>query len=471
MLKVNIIGHDYKYELFQILNLFYDKNEFEFTNDESEIQSIFIENTAKFKFDDLVVEDEIEVLDAKNIKNALKRTALMALSRKLNKNIPWGILVGIRPTKIVHENLKIGKKYEDVKKLLTEYYLLSNEKAELTIEVAKNEAKLLSKPERAVSLYVGIPFCPTRCIYCSFASNAVYGNENLLEMYVEALIKEIDSILLYLTTNNIKIDTIYFGGGTPSSLNLKQMDKVLNKISSYVNLSEIREFTYEAGRPDSIDEDKLKLLKKYKVSRISINPQSMNQCTLEKIGRRHTVEDVKEKFKLARELGFNNINMDIIIGLPDEDLNSIKITMEEIKKLSPESVTIHTMAVKRASVLNEMEYKNKTENIVEMYEYAVSVCKEMNMIPYYMYRQKNMVSPLENVGYSKKDYECIYNIQMIAENISIVSLGADAITKIVFEEENRIERYPNVKDVREYINRIDEMISKKIEAISQLYHC
>lgn len=468
MLKINLIGHDYKYELFQILNLFFDKNQIQFTKDESDIQSILKGNIATFKFGDLVVIDEIDILETKNIKNALKRTALMALSRKLNKNIPWGILVGIRPTKIVHENIKLGKRYEDIKKILTEYYLLSDDKADLTIEVAKNEAKLLNKPDKAVSLYVGVPFCPTRCIYCSFASNAVFGNEKLLQSYVDALIKEMDAVLAYLSNNDIKIDTVYFGGGTPSALNLNQMDKVLNNLTSYVNLNEVREFTYEAGRPDSIDQNKLSLLKKYNVSRISINPQSMNQCTLDKIGRRHTVDDVKDKFKLARELGFNNINMDIIVGLPDEDLDSIKITMDEIKKLSPESVTIHTMAVKRASVLNELEYKNKTENVVEMYDYAVNACKEMNMIPYYMYRQKNMVSPLENVGYSKDGYECIYNIQMIAENISIVSLGADAITKIIFEEENRIERYPNVKDVKEYINRIDEMISRKIEALREI---
>lgn len=247
------------------------------------------------------------------------------------------------------------------------------------------------------------------------------------------------------------------------------MDKVLNKLSSFVDLKSVREFTFEAGRPDSIDEIKLNLLKKYNVTRISINPQSMNQTTLDKIGRRHTTLDVKEKFNLARKLGFDNINMDIIVGLPEEDLNSIKFTMDEIKSLSPDSITIHTMAVKRASVLNEIEYKNKTENVVAMYEYATNVCREMGMIPYYMYRQKNMVSPLENVGYSKLGNECIYNIQMIAENISIVSLGADAITKIVYEDENRIERFANVKDVREYINRIDEMIERKIQTIDTMF--
>lgn len=215
MVRVNLVGHEYQYEVFQILNLFYDKNEFEFSNDNFDMQSILEENKAIFKIGDLVIEDEIKILDKKHIKNALKRTTLIALSKHLNKNIPWGILVGIRPTKIVHEQLKLGKTYKDIKDILVDYYLLSNEKADLTIEVAKNEARFLNKDSNWVSLYVGIPFCPTRCIYCSFASNSVYGNEKLLDIYVDALLKEMESILGYLINKNIKVDTVYFGGEHP----------------------------------------------------------------------------------------------------------------------------------------------------------------------------------------------------------------------------------------------------------------
>ncbi|MCX7695161.1 MAG: coproporphyrinogen dehydrogenase HemZ [Caloramator sp.] len=469
MARVGLIGHDFRYEVFQILNLFYEKEEIQFSKDNYDIESILNEEQVLFKIGEITEKEYVDKNDIKSIKNSLKRTALKALSKYFNKNIPWGILVGIRPTKIVHELKKRGDSLAEIKKHLIDYYLLNEDKANLTIEVAENESKFLSVVQNKVSLYVGIPFCPTRCVYCSFASNSIYSNEKLVETYVDTLLKEFDSILRYLKSHNISIDTLYFGGGTPSSLSAEQIDRLLNRVSSYVNLNSLREFTFEAGRPDSIDENKLKLLKDYGVTRISINPQTMNEETLVKIGRRHSTKDIIDKFNLAREIGFDNINMDIIVGLPDENLGSINKTMEALKKLSPESITIHTMAIKRASILNEIEYKNKTDNIVSMYNYAANCCRDMGMIPYYMYRQKNMVSPLENVGYSKRGKECIYNIQMIAENISIVSLGADAITKIVYNEENRIERVANVKDVREYINRIDEMVQKKIEALDDVF--
>ncbi|SHE83885.1 coproporphyrinogen dehydrogenase HemZ [Caloramator proteoclasticus] len=470
MVRVGLIGHNFRYEVFQILNLFYEKEEIEFCQDGFEIESILDGEQVLFKIGEIIEKENIDGSDIKLIKNSLKRTALKALSRYFDKNIPWGILVGIRPTKIVHELKKRGDSLEEIKKHLMQYYLLNEDKANLTIEVAENEAKFLDKEKKQVSIYVGIPFCPTRCVYCSFASNSIYGNEKLVEAYVDSLLKEFDSILSYLKNNGITVDTLYFGGGTPSSLSLEQIDRLLDRLSNYVNLQQLREFTFEAGRPDSIDKNKLVLLKKYGVTRISINPQTMNEETLIKIGRRHSTKDIIDKFNLAREIGINNINMDIIVGLPDEDLGSINKTMEELKKLSPESITIHTMAIKRASILNEMDYKHRTDNVISMYNYATNCCREMGMIPYYMYRQKNMVSPLENVGYSKRGKECIYNIQMIAENISIISLGADAITKLVYDEENRIERVANVKDVKEYINRIDEMINKKIEAIDDILH-
>ncbi|CDF58324.1 coproporphyrinogen dehydrogenase HemZ [Thermobrachium celere] len=466
MVRVALEGHEYRYEIFQILNLFYEKDEIVFNNDDYNAQSILDDEFAVFKIGNITKKETYDKSDIKSIKNSLKRVTLQALSEYFNKIIPWGILVGIRPTKIVHELKKQGKDLDYIKKHLISYYLLSEDKANLTIEVAENEEKFLSKPNNSISLYVGIPFCPTRCVYCSFASNSIHGNERLADEYVNALLKEFDCILGFINKNKLNIDTIYFGGGTPSSLSKEQIQRILYRLSNYVNINSVREFTFEAGRPDSIDKEKLKILKEFNVTRISINPQTMNEETLIKIGRRHTVKEVIEKFLMARELGFDNINMDVIIGLPDEDINSIKKTMQEITKLSPESITIHTMAIKRASILNEIDYKNKTDNAIEMYNYASQCCRDMGMIPYYMYRQKNMVSPLENVGYSKVGKECIYNIQMIAENISILSLGADAITKIIYEDENRIERYANVKDVREYVNRIDEMIDKKINVLT-----
>ncbi|SKA81354.1 oxygen-independent coproporphyrinogen-3 oxidase [Caloramator quimbayensis] len=476
MIKVKLNGHDYRYELFQIISLFYNKNEIEFTDEleySFESKADLNELLVEFK----IYEDNIMIIsetakityENKSIKNAIKLTALRALKRYTGINIPWGILVGIRPTKIVHECFKENLKDDEILSYLTSVYDLSIEKACLALEVAKNESKFLTYNPKNISLYIDVPFCPTRCIYCSFTSTPVVGNELLIKGYMEAVQKEIKETLRFLTEKGFNIDTIYIGGGTPTALSPLNIEKILEELSKHIDLLRVREFTVEAGRPDSIDEEKLKVIKDYACSRISINPQTMNDDTLKRIGRNHTSKDVIEKYNLARNLGFDNINMDVIIGLLGETKEDVNYTMKKIKTLSPESITIHTMAVKRASVLNERGYKDKNSEIDDMYGIAADSCRSIGMYPYYMYRQKNMVSPLENVGYCKKDKECIYNIQMIAENISIAGIGPDAITKLLYLNENRIERVANVKDIREYINRIDEMIDKKIKGLDTLF--
>lgn len=472
MIKIKIKGHEYRYEVYQILSLFYSKSEIVFSEDEFDIESTL--NT-KLSYVECVIASSgilkrlnVNIGDKKNIKNSIKMTLLKCLEEYTGLTIPWGILVGIRPTKIVHDYFNKGLTEKDIIEHLSNDYSLTNEKCRLAIEVARNEAKFLDKVGRAVSVYVGIPFCPTRCVYCSFTSNPIGKNQDLVNSYLDSLIKEINSVLGYMKSSNYNIDTFYVGGGTPTSLNASQLNKLLTAVSSNISTKDLREVTIEAGRPDSIDMDKLSLIRDFGCSRISINPQTMNDNTLKRIGRNHTSNDIINKYNMARELGFDNINMDIIIGLPGEGREEIIKTMSTLKKLSPDSITIHTMAIKRASILNEKEFKSGNNAVSTMYDIAASEVRSMGMYPYYMYRQKNMVAPLENIGYCRKDKECIYNIQMIAENISIASFGADAITKIVFDEDNRIERQANVKDVREYINRIDEMIDKKIGAISML---
>ena len=472
MIKVKLNGHEYRYEVYQILNLFYSKSEIVFCEFECDIESIF---DTKLSFVECTIASAeissrlpVNTLDKKNIKNSIKMTILKCLEEFTGIAIPWGILVGIRPTKIIHDYFNRGFAEEHIINCLRNDYSLSIEKCNLAIEVAKNESRFLSNDKSSVSVYIGIPFCPTRCVYCSFTSNPIGKNQDLVNPYLNSLIKEINSVFGYLKSNNYNIDTLYIGGGTPTSINSNSLDMLLSSIASNVSIKDLREVTIEAGRPDSIDLDKLSLIKDFGCSRISINPQSMNDETLKRMGRNHTSSDVIAKYNMARELGFDNINMDIIIGLPGEGEGEIVRTMDSLEKLSPDSITIHTMSIKRASILNEMEYKVKNSTANLMYDIASSRVRKMNMYPYYMYRQKNMVVPLENVGYCRSGKESIYNIQMIAENISIVSFGADAITKIVFNEENRIERAANVKDVREYINRIDEMIDNKIEAISML---
>ncbi|MEG0371645.1 MAG: coproporphyrinogen dehydrogenase HemZ, partial [Clostridium sp.] len=369
---------------------------------------------------------------------------------------------------LYHDFLLTGMNTQEIRDTLINNYYLSEDKADLLIEVALAEKPFLSYKDRSVGVYIGIPFCPTRCSYCSFASNPLGGNKHLVDDYLSSLIKEIKHTFSLIKDRGINVDTLYIGGGTPTSLNELQLEKLFKTVSENIKTDDIREYTVEAGRPDSINESKLKLIKKYGGKRISINPQTMNDETLKKIGRIHSAQDIKDSFYLARKLGFDNINMDMIIGLPGENVDHVKKTILEIEQLNPDSITIHTMSIKRASKLNEDNYVNEADKVLDMYNFAASKVKNMGMKPYYMYRQKNMISPLENIGYSHKGKESIYNIQMISESISIIGLGADSVSKPVYPDENRIERIANLKDVHEYIKRIDEVLTRKDKVINMI---
>ena len=477
MLKVKLINHKLRYEVFHIISLFYNKSEFNFieNEDECDLQSGFDSINSKVycrinRFNDkpIFYSEIIAVGDKKQFKSKIKLTLLKCLKELTGKNIPWGILVGIRPTKIVHESLKEGHSRENVIQMLTKDYDMDIDKAELTWEIAGNEAKFIESGKKDISLYLGIPFCPTRCSYCSFTSNSITGRGDLVNNYLDSLLYEAEAMITYLKANEYNIDTVYIGGGTPTSLNLFQLERILDAMDKLINLKTLREFTIEAGRPDSIDKDKLNIIRESGCKRISINPQTMNDETLKSIGRMHTSKDVIHKYYMARELGFDNINMDMIIGLPGEKERQIYNTINVLERLRPDNITVHTMAIKRASILSEQNYEVDHNMVKNMYDIAGKAIRDMDMYPYYMYRQKNMVSPLENIGYCKRDKECIYNIQMISESISIVALGADAVSKIIFRDENRIERAANVQDVREYNARVDEMIASKIKLFETL---
>ncbi|KMT21276.1 coproporphyrinogen dehydrogenase HemZ [Clostridium cylindrosporum] len=472
MIKIALVGHEFRYEAFQIASLFYEKNEFQFVDyDEADYYSIYDENakTCTFKSKDSTLMYE-EIVDdtKKNIKIGLKSSMINALKSITGKEIPWGILIGIRPTKLYHEFVSMGMVDEEIKEVLINKYYLNPDKADLLIEVAKGEKPFLTYEDGSVSVYIGIPFCPTRCVYCSFTSNPIGTNKHLVDDYLSALVKEINYTFSLIKDKGIKVDTLYIGGGTPTSLNEKQLEILLKTVSENIETDRIREYTVEAGRPDSINEEKLKLIKKYGATRISINPQTMSDETLKNIGRTHTSSDIKDKFNIARSLGFDNINMDIIIGLPGETANHVETTISEIKQLNPDSITIHTMAIKRASKLCEDGYSIENSEAKNMYDVAVNGVISMGMKPYYMYRQKNMVSPLENIGYSYRGKESIYNVQMISENISIIGLGADSVSKAIYRDENRLERIANLKDVREYIKRIDEILGNKKKALDMV---
>ncbi len=402
--------------------------------------------------------------DRTESKNRVKRAFYRMLERRTKKSLPWGSLTGIRPTKIALTELDEGWSEDDILTHMKEAYYCSDEKASLTLEVASREKRLLSAFDAAdgYSLYVGIPFCPTTCLYCSFTSFPIAKWESRIGDYFTALFKELDHVAEMMKGR--RLDTVYFGGGTPTSLSAGALDALITKVQQNFDFSSVREFSVEAGRPDSITEEKLKVLRDHKVSRISINPQTMKQATLDLIGRRHTVEDVKEKFALARREGFDNINMDIICGLPEEDLDDVRETLRQIKELSPESLTVHSLAIKRAARLNTMKevYANLTiTNTQEMIDTTADAARSMGMVPYYLYRQKNMAGNFENVGYALPGKECLYNILIMEERQTIVGCGAGTTTKWYFPEEDRIERAENVKNVEIYIDRIDEMTARK----------
>lgn len=417
----------------------------------------------------------------KEIKNVMKQLTYKALSKYIKRTLPWGILTGIRPTKLAmavleQENISEAQEDEDytnekIRRLLQDYYYVSEEKTKLAIDIARREKKILRNIDYndGYSLYVGIPFCPTTCLYCSFTSYPIGMYKEKSDKYVDCLIKEIH--FCSRKFKNKKLNTIYFGGGTPTTLTSGQLNRLLTEIERSFDFSNLLEYTVEAGRPDSITPDKLKVLKNHNITRISVNPQTMKQETLDIIGRRHTVEQVREAFYMAREAGFDNINMDFIVGLPNETIEDVRGTMEEVLKLNPDSITVHSLAIKRAARLNMFKdnYKEMTiENNIEIMRLCSEYAKKLNMKPYYMYRQKNMAGNMENVGYAKEGKAGIYNILIMEEKQTIAALGAGAVTKYVFPEGGRIERVDNVKNVDQYIERIDEMIGRKEKFIDNL---
>lgn len=405
----------------------------------------------------------VDFADRKETKNRLKRALYRLLSEYTGQKLPWGNLTGIRPTKIPMNLLEEGKSDEEIARYMKETYDVSDEKIDLSIRIAKRELGLLHKLdyENGYSLYIGIPFCPSTCLYCSFTSYPLGVWKSRMNDYLAALEKEIDFTAVKFAHK--KLNTIYIGGGTPTTLTAGQLDRLIRKIKCSFDLSYLVEFTVEAGRPDSITRDKLQVLRNHDVSRISINPQTMKQETLDLIGRHHTVEQTVESFYLARELGFDNINMDLIVGLPDESIDDVRNTMEQLKELDPDSITVHSLAIKRAARLRmfKEDYQNyKIVNTKEHIDLTAKAAGEMGLSPYYLYRQKNMAGNFENVGYARLGKAGIYNVLIMEEVQDIVALGAGSITKRVYPD-GTIKRCENVKDVAQYIARIGEMIERK----------
>lgn len=409
----------------------------------------------------------------KDLKVFLKLNAHDLLSQIEPSTNPYGTLVGIRPVKLVHELLRLKRSKEEISACLKAFYRVSDEKIALMQQIATLEQPILEADDDGkISLYICIPFCRTRCLYCSFPANSVSQKGHLMDKYVDCLTKEINAMSIDLKQRGLMVDCIYIGGGTPTALNHAQLENLLKTVTTVFDMSAVQEFTVEAGRPDTLDSEKLALIKHYGVDRICVNPQTMVNETLKAIGRDHTAEAVTQLYNEAKAYNFSSINMDLIAGLDQEGLPEMNKTLDEVLALRPENITLHTLALKRASKLNELgqgSNMQSAETVSEMVGVATSRLMAAGYEPYYMYRQKQMIGNLENIGFALPGKVCLYNVRIMEEQHSIVALGAGAISKVYFADENRLERFSNSKGLEDYMARIDEMIAKKKEWLTSRY--
>ena len=483
MIQITVNNEMFAYDMYHITKAFCPGVQIEqkMNREQENLVEIKIENDVL-----TIAGNEIEGIEDRKLKKRHVNIRLYKWLKKVTgKELAWGIMTGVRPTKPMMTLMEKGYSDEAVKNWMQENYQITEQKADLGLEVAKREKKLLSQLdyENGYSIYIGIPFCPTTCSYCSFTSYPIHAWKHRLDEYVDAVCKELEFIAS--VSKDKKLNTVYMGGGTPTTLEPEHLDRILTHLETHFSYEDLLEITVEAGRPDSITQEKLEVLKKHNIGRISINPQTMQQKTLDIIGRRHTVEDIRRVYAMARKIGFENINMDLIAGLPEETEEDMRDTLEQIKGMAPDSLTVHALAMKRASRLTQ-EQKGKEHDLKEeaeiahtlsaMIELASNYAKEMDLVPYYLYRQKNIAGNFENVGYAKVDKAGIYNILIMEEKQSIIGVGAGSSTKIVVPDEKaeidpktgnlkKIVRSENVKDVEQYISRIDEMIERKGELL------
>ena len=412
------------------------------------------------------------------IKRALSHVFLDVLEQYTGIHQQWGILTGVRPTKLYHKLRKAGLSDEEIAMTLKKDFRLSEEKIALLKEIV--ERQLITIPDldeigKEVSVYIGIPFCPTKCAYCTFPAYAIQSNRKhgKVESFIDGLHIELREIGKWMKEQDMTITSVYWGGGTPTSIEAEEMDALYQTMfESFPHPEKIREITVEAGRPDTITPEKLEVLKKWGIDRISVNPQSYTDETLKAIGRHHTVQETIDKFWLARKSGMNNINMDLIIGLPNEGIEEFQLSLDETEKLQPESLTVHTLSFKRASEMTRNKDKYKVADrhtVAQMMQMAQQWTTKNNYAPYYLYRQKNILGNLENVGYSKPGEESIYNIVIMEEVQTIIGIGCGASSKFVNPESGKITQFHNPKDPAAYILTFEEAITKKVQLLNDLY--
>ncbi len=490
MIYIYLEGHNFRYEIYELVKVFSFDEEIIFVDNIDDYkEGILIKNrvydsngqvgtiTQIYENDKLVYEsirhsiEDIKIDRGdydKKLRVCIKQGIYEGLTKIAGVEAPWGILTGIRPVKIVHNLIDDEVDDDSILNILIEEYKLYQEKAELILNIGKKQRKYLYPlDENRFSLYVAIPFCPTRCIYCSFPSCNINRYGHLVDKYTDHLIYEIGKIAELMDTKTIS--TVYIGGGTPTAISSDNLERIIRSIYSNFGRNNIKEITVEAGRPDTMDYEMLEMLYANGIERISINPQTMNDKTLKIIGRKHTSQDIIDVYFQAKEIGFDIINMDLIIGLPSEGVGEVRETLAKLEELDPENLTVHTLSVKRGSKFRETmeKYQIESQEVIEkMLDETRMFAKKMNLEPYYLYRQKQIMGNFENIGYSKLGKECIYNIIMMEEKETVMAAGMGAVSKIFFPKENRIERVPNVKSIEEYLGRIDEMIERKAKVLT-----
>lgn len=461
-LQTNFI---YPTELQDVAKLFFDGVELVEENGEITLFEEFRDGVFRYKaeFDGKTYCNEVDVVDADELQavRLKKRFAKLCLynllAEALGKKMPWGSLTGIRPTKLACQLQEEG---QDWQKTFRDVLGVSEQKTKLVADILKTQGDLRKVRQNTADLYVGIPFCVTRCSYCSFTSGEIARMKKFVEPFVEGLRKDIRLTLRFAREKGIKLNNVYFGGGTPTSLLATQLDKILNEID-FAPL----EYTVEAGRPDTIDMEKLQVLNDHGVQRISINPQTFNQSVLDVVGRKHSVADIYDKYGLAQQFGFV-VNMDLIAGLPTETYEMFCHSVDCALELRPHNITVHTLALKHGSILKTQGGCAGAEDVSKMVDYAHAAIENSGYAPYYLYRQKYMTENLENVGFCLPNYPCLYNIGIMEEVTNILACGTNAISKRISVEQNRIERSANAKDVITYIERNDDYLEKKFQLFS-----
>lgn len=477
-MNLYVKNHNFHFELENLTRLFFPNEKITVTRDFSEPQPPYIYTEVSDKITisvniDSFNKSETAVKKLTDVDNELVSAQLLykLLCDFTGLTQPWGILTGVRPVKLLRRLAEESSEEQAVKKFEKDFFV-SNEKIALSRETEHNERKILelSKPE-SFSLYVGIPFCPSRCSYCSFVMASIERAEKLIEPYTKLLCEEIKQTAEIANKLGLRLETVYFGGGTPTTLSAEQLDTVLGTVNKSFDMSTCREFTVEAGRPDTIDIAKLFALKENKVDRISINPQTVNDEVLKTIGRKHTAQQFFDAFELARKCGFDNINTDLIAGLPTDTPESFKNSLDSIVRLNAECITVHTLCMKRASRLTTEGVTldlQQARDAREMLAYTQNILGQNEYIPYYMYRQSRMVGNLENVGWSKRGFESLYNVYVMDETHTILACGSGGVTKLKRNNPDYLERIFNFKYPYEYIDRFDELIQRK-SGIMQFY--